>query len=227
MTKAFAIVLAAGASTRMGKCKTQLAWGDNQNLLTYQIQQWLWANVKPIIVLGQHNAEFRFDDLSKIKKVINLQANLGKTRSILAGLAAIPKNYQSVAISAVDQPRETIIYQQLIHQYHQQQAMITVPTYQGKKGHPIILDRQMHSALMKISEQKMGLRQIINDFDKQIHQVEFATADILVDINTPEQYQSHCERISFCLTKGIFITSQSEKAQLSKEKSVNQKLFPK
>ncbi|MCC5653000.1 hypothetical protein LC609_24980 [Nostoc sp. XA013] len=32
----FAIVLAAGTSTRIGTCKTSLPWGDDQTLLTYK-----------------------------------------------------------------------------------------------------------------------------------------------------------------------------------------------
>ena len=57
----FAIILAAGYSTRMGVCKTTLPWHNNQTLLRYQAEQFLQANITPIIVLGSHNAHRKSD----------------------------------------------------------------------------------------------------------------------------------------------------------------------
>lgn len=52
----WAIILAAGASQRMGTCKAGLPWGENRTLLTYQIEQFLMAGIRAIVVLRPHNA---------------------------------------------------------------------------------------------------------------------------------------------------------------------------
>ncbi|MEH1821619.1 MAG: NTP transferase domain-containing protein [Nostoc sp.] len=52
----FAIVLAAGKSTRMGTCKTSLPWHEGKTLLTYQLEQWLSVAFNPVVVLGLHNS---------------------------------------------------------------------------------------------------------------------------------------------------------------------------
>jgi molybdenum cofactor cytidylyltransferase len=186
----FALILAAGKSTRMGTCKTSLPWGG-KTLLTYQIEQWLSVNFIPVVVFGVHNSHKQQDCQPGSVIVINPRTNAGKITSILAGLEHIPENFHILAISAVDQPRTSEIYQQLISAHINNPTWITAPTYQGKIGHPIMWENHMRSHLQNIREETLGLRQIIPEFYSDIHQVEFDYADVLLDINTPEVYQKH------------------------------------
>ncbi len=174
----------------MGTCKTSLAWGG-KTLLTYQIEQWLSVDFIPVIVFGLHNSHKQQDCPPGSVTVINPHPNAGKTTSILAGLEHIPGNFHILAISAVDQPRKSEIYQQLISAHVNNPTLITAPTYQGKIGHPILWGNHMRSHLQNIREETLGLRQIIQEFYSDIHQIEFNCADVLLDINTPEVYQKH------------------------------------
>ncbi|MBE9197526.1 nucleotidyltransferase family protein [Nodularia sp. LEGE 06071] len=173
----------------MGTCKTSLPWGEGKTLLTYQMEQWLNVGFTPVVVLGSHNSQRQKDCPSSTLTVINPNANSGKTTSILTGLQNIPSNFDILAISAVDQPRKSDIYQKLISGHKTNSALITVPIYQGKMGHPILLGNKMRSHLQNISEKTLGLRKLIQNFHAVIHQVEFDNSDILLDINTPEIYQ--------------------------------------
>jgi molybdenum cofactor cytidylyltransferase len=186
----FALILAAGQSTRMGTCKTSLPWGG-KTLLTYQIEQWLSVDFTPVIILGLHNSHRQKDCPPKSLTVINPHANFGKTTSILAGLQHIPIDFHILAISAVDQPRTSEIYQRLIQAHQNNSALITVPTHQGKMGHPILFANNMRSHLQNIQEETLGLRQIMQNFSSEIQQVEFNYPAVLLDINTPEVYQKH------------------------------------
>ncbi|WP_100901859.1 nucleotidyltransferase family protein [Nostoc flagelliforme] len=185
----FAIVLAAGASTRMGTCKTSLSWGEGKTLLTYQLKQWLSIGFTPVVVLGSHNSDKEKDCPFGSLAVINPHANMGKTTSLLTGLQHIPPNFEILAISAVDQPRNLDIYQKLLLAHKDNSAMITAPTYQGKMGHPLLFSNGMRSHLQNIREETLGLRQIIKEFYPVIHQVKFETPAVLLDINTPKVYQ--------------------------------------
>ena len=189
--KKFAIVLAAGASTRMGTCKTSLPWGEGKTLLTYQLEQWFNAGFTPVVVLGSHNSYKQQDCPLGSLTVINPHANVGKTTSLLIGLQHIPSNFEVLAISAVDQPRKLDIYQRLLLAHQENSAMITAPTYEGKMGHPLLFSNGMRSHLQNIREETLGLRQIIREFYQVIHQVKFDTPAVLLDINTPEVYQEH------------------------------------
>jgi molybdenum cofactor cytidylyltransferase len=189
VTDTYALILAAGFSTRMGTCKATLPWHLQETLLTYQIQQWLQVGVTPVIVLGAHNATLARDCPTACQIVINPSPTGGKTQSILTGLAAMPTPWHSLAISAVDQPRPAPLYQQLVTAHLQTSALITVPTYGQRCGHPLLFHPALTPALQTIREETLGLRQIIQTDADQIHRVPWEDPIVLADLNTPEQYQ--------------------------------------
>lgn len=186
----FAIILAAGKSTRMGTCKTSLPWHNNQTLLQYQIREFLKAKFISIVVLSPQNADLQPEFPPEIQKIINPDPSRGKTSSIVTGLTQIPRDFTSLAISAVDQPRPREIYQKLRYFHQLNKALITAPTYNDRIGHPLIFSPEMLTYLNSISEANQGLRQIVKQFNSQIQKVEFNHPIVLADLNTPEHYQT-------------------------------------
>jgi len=191
--KNFAIILAAGVSTRMGTCKASLPWLDGKTLLSYQVEQWLIVDVTPIVVLGSHNAHHQNDCPQGSQVVINSFPSQGKTSSILKGLRLLPQDFEVVAISAVDQPRSTAVYQKLLKEHRHYAAMITAPSYKGRLGHPLFFSKKLLPYLEKIREESAGLRQVVQAFYSVIQKVEFDTSDVLADLNTPESYKTFLE----------------------------------
>ncbi|MBE9042953.1 nucleotidyltransferase family protein [Pleurocapsales cyanobacterium LEGE 10410] len=194
-TQNFALILAAGRSTRMGTCKTALPWSNGQTLLRYQAEQFLQANITPIVVLGSHNAHRRADCPPGSRVVINHQGDRGKTGSILTGLKLIPQSCSTITVSAVDQPRPASIYQTLLQTYYQKKPLIVAPCYRGKLGHPLLFSARLLPLLKDIQESSLGLRKIVRQFYAEIKQVEFTTARVLSDLNNEESY--HKARCSF------------------------------
>ena len=198
----WAIILAAGASQRMGTCKAGLPWGENQTLLTYQIEQFLIAGIRAIVVLNPHNANLLTNSPEilrsgqtpltpgryQVRAIVNSAPELGKTSSILLGLSQLPTNFTTVIISAVDQPRPAQVYQDLLHLSQQQLSPIVAPSYQGKMGHPILFSQKLWPELLTISEANLGLRQVIQKYRSHISYVE-APEIVLTDLNTPQLYQ--------------------------------------
>ncbi len=186
----FAIILAAGYSTRMGTCKTALPWHNNQTLLRYQAEQFLQANITPIIVLGSHNAHRRSDCPASSQVVVNFNCDRGKTSSILTGLECLPQEFSTITISAVDQPRSLYIYQTLLQTFDREKALITAPFCQGKLGHPLLFSKQLFPELKKISESSFGLRKIVKEFYDDIKKIAFDHPEVLSDLNHKVTYQS-------------------------------------
>ncbi|WAL62447.1 nucleotidyltransferase family protein [Thermocoleostomius sinensis] len=184
----YAIVLAAGASTRMGTCKASLPWHDSQTLLTYQLSQLLLATITPVVVVGTHNAYLQETCPAYVQVVVNPDTTRGKISSILTGLAVLPTQLQTLIISAVDQPRSTTIYTQLLQAHRQSTAPITLPVYGDRRGHPLLLSGELRSELLALSEQTLGLRQLVQQYSAQLQLVEFQTPEVLLDLNTPEEY---------------------------------------
>lgn len=188
--KNFAIILAAGKSTRMGICKTSLPWYNNQTLLQYQVTEFLKADFIPIVVLSPQNANSQPNFFEETQTIINPDPSRGKTSSILTGLTQIHQDFTTLAISAVDQPRPREIYQKLHYFHLLNKALITAPTYNDRIGHPLIFSPEMFPHLNSISEANQGLRQIVKEFNSSIQKVEFNHPIVLTDLNTPEHYQT-------------------------------------
>ena len=188
--KDFAIILAAGLSTRMGVCKTTLPWHNGRTLLRYQAEQFLLAGITPIVVLGSHNAYRRSDCPPGSRVVINFNCKQGKASSILTGLNALPHEFSSVIISAVDQPRSTYIYQTLLQTYKQNKSLIVAPCCRDRLGHPLLFSPQLLPNLKKIDDSTSGIRNIVSKFNSHIDKVQLATFEIFVDINHKNTYYS-------------------------------------
>jgi len=186
----FAIILAAGLSTRMGVCKTTLPWHNNQTLLRYQAEQFLLAGITPIIVLGSHNADRRSDCPANSQTVINLNCQQGKTSSILTGLNALPHKFSSVIISAIDQPRSAYIYQVLLQSYNQNKSLIVAPSNRDRLGHPLLFSSQLLPDLKKIDDSTFGIRKIVKDLNSQICKIELVSPEIFIDLNHQNLYYS-------------------------------------
>ena len=185
----FALILAAGKSTRMGICKTTLLWHNNQTLLRYQAEEFLLAGITPIIVLGSHNAHRKIDCPGSSLVAINDNCDLGKTESILTGLKLLPTEFSTITISAVDQPRSCSVYQTLLQAYLQNNSAIVAPCYRQKLGHPLLFSARLLPELKNINESTFGLRRIVRDFYSNIEKIEFASSEVMIDFNYFKEYQ--------------------------------------
>lgn len=186
MSAKIALILSAGASTRMGTCKASLPW-KGTTLLNYQVQQWQLADVMPVVVLGPHNADLQ--QTLTCRCLINPNPSAGKTSSILTGLRSL-SDWSVLAIAAVDQPRPAAIYQRLLREHLHHSALITAPTHHERIGHPLLFAAALLPDLLAISEETQGLRQIVQADPTRIHRVDFESAIVLADLNTPDAFEA-------------------------------------
>ena len=99
-------------------------------------------------------------------------------------------------IALVDQPMipAEIISSLVIVHADGDNSRITVPVYDGKYGHPIIVHRDYEPEIMEISEAASdGLRGFINRHRNEITEVEVDSPTILEDIDTPADYEKYAK----------------------------------
>ncbi|WP_204151842.1 nucleotidyltransferase family protein [Leptolyngbya sp. CCY15150] len=194
-----AILLAAGASRRMGRCKTTLPWGDRPSLLTYQTEQIRQAGLTSIVVLSPHNAHRQVDCAPNTQVVINPNPEQGKVSSILTGLAYLPTPVTALFLCAIDQPRPADLYLALINANKRHAAPITAPVHQGKLGHPLLFSATLLPRLQQIRDETLGLRAVVQQVYPQIHRLEWPSALVHHDLNTPDAYtQAYAVSPSTC-----------------------------
>src|SRR5690606_19838956 len=198
-----AIVLAAGESRRMGESlKALLPW-HGMPLVLYQTRELLAAQVDDIIVVVGHRAievEQALAELEpdpRVRLVRNDRYQDGKITSIRAGLEAIEKSPEAIIIIAVGQPRPRAILTRLLTAHDENVRVgrrITLPVREGRRGHPPIFSGDLLPELLDLREETEGLRAVLRGHEDEIGEVEIDDPIVLVDCNTPEEYESAYER---------------------------------
>lgn len=197
-----AILLAAGVSRRMGTLKALLDW-QGRPLIIHQIISLREAGADEVIVVLGHRADElqarigvnrEVYNLGKVRCVINEDYARGKTTSIKTGLWALGPSadpHAAILMLNVDQPRSAeVIGQTLSAHRNVEGRIITIPTYHGKGGHPIIVSRSLYDELIAIEEQTQGMKAVTERHRSATQRVELDAAELLWDVNTPEQYQA-------------------------------------
>jgi len=186
------ILLAAGKSRRMDRPKQLMPWGQS-TMLEQTIDNLLGSAVNEVIVVVGHKAEEvrKTIGTKPVKVAVNPDYEQGMSTSIVAGLSLIDSQAQAVMLVLGDQPLIDIqTINRLIDEFYDCDKGITIPTYHGKRGHPVIF-------AMKYKEELLGLkgdiggRQIIKDHPEDVLEVAVHCEGIITDIDTIIDYQSY------------------------------------
>lgn len=185
-----AILLAAGESRRMRTPKALLGWGG-ETLIEYQIHQLRRGGCDEVIaVLGHAARKIRpIAERAGAITVLNPEYTEGRASSLRTGAFAIPSGTSEIVVLNIDQPRPASIIRRLLESHLSTGALITLPTYEGKRGHPAFLCGSIGPELLRVNEATKGLREIIHRRAGAVHELPFDTDIVLLDINTPEDYE--------------------------------------
>jgi molybdenum cofactor cytidylyltransferase len=188
-----AIILAAGKSTRMGEAKQLLRLGES-TVLGQTIENVRRAAVNEIVlVLGASAEAIRCrlpaSLLEGLKVVVNPAYEQGMASSLRAGLSALDPRIDAALIVLADQPfvrPETL--DQLGRKHRQTQAQIVIPSYEGRRGNPVLLDRSVFAEVMAL-EGDIGCRAIFGSHTERTVKLEVEDEGILLDIDNQGDYE--------------------------------------
>ena len=184
-----AIILAAGASTRLGSPKQTIVY-EGKTLLQHAADAAQGAGCKPvIIVLGAH-ADAVQSHLAHFRAiaaiiVYNNHWQQGMGTSIVAGVTALLEAEPTIAAAIIlvcDQPfANAALLHHLIAQYNQTGKGIAASTYAGTIGVPALFDRKYFDALMQLSGDE-GAKKILLQHEEDVTLVPFEKG--VIDIDT-------------------------------------------
>jgi molybdenum cofactor cytidylyltransferase len=182
------IILAAGASTPMGKPKQLLPY-QGRSLLRHITEIAIASQNQPIIVVLGANAEIIKPEICQlpVQIVENLQWGLGMSSSIQAGVNALGQNVEAVVITLCDQPFVSPeVINQLVEAYRLSDKAIVACEYTDTLGVPALFHHTFFSKLANL-KQGEGAKQIIKKYINQVTSVPFLQGKI--DIDTPDDYE--------------------------------------
>jgi molybdenum cofactor cytidylyltransferase len=187
-----AILLAAGQSKRMGELKQLMSFGQS-TIVEQAVDNLLGSAVDEVIVVVGYRAEDVLKAMADkpIKLVINPDYEQGMSTSIIAGLNLVHSGARGVMLALGDQPLvDSQTINRLIDEFCSHDKGIAVPTYQGRKGHPIVFDIKYKEQLLKLSGD-VGGRQIIKDNPNDVLEVAVDSGSVVADFDTTDDYQAY------------------------------------
>ncbi len=192
-----AIILSAGLSSRMGSTKALLDW-HGKKLIEYQIEILIGIGIKKInLVLGHEKEKILpYTKRDEVNVIFNKDYKKGKSTSIIEGLKAVENDAKNIILISVDQPRPTWFIKEIITNHISNKSTITAPVYNGKRGHPIILNKKIFNEILTINNYKNGLKDVFRKNNNLVNTVNMNNKWTHLDLNTKEIYK---EAISYSL----------------------------
>ncbi len=188
-----AVILAAGASTRLGRPK-QLLMVGGQTLLRRVVNAALASACAPVVVvLGAHAARIA-PEVAGTGVIVaeNPDWAAGMASSIRVGLAALTANAPASDLDAAlflvcDQPHvSSPLLNALIERYETTAAPIAACAYGGGLGVPALFARELFGELASLSGAE-GARAVIMRHAPTVARVDFSEGAL--DIDTDADYR--------------------------------------
>ena len=201
----FGVILAAGASSRMGRDKALLPWppGAASGTVLSGAIEVLHRHSDLVVVVGGGNAaalEPVADSLSAYL-VRNPQPERGQFSSLQVGLQEVLNRGRDAAIVAlVDRPPATDAVVERLRQAYldsPREVWAVVPEHGGRHGHPVVFGREMITAFLR-APVSSSAREVEHAHPQHILYLPVDDSLVVANLDTPEDY----ERLAALSVKG-------------------------
>jgi molybdenum cofactor cytidylyltransferase len=185
-----AIVLAAGQSRRMGTQKLVLPF-HGKPMIAAVVDQLLNSPVDEIVVVTSDRDNSMAAALAgrDVRIAVNKDRNSEMLQSVRCGLTAASSDSEAVIVALGDQPTITSnVVRDLLRAYHSTGHRIVVPSYAGKRGHPLLISTQHRDEILNCHDQ-LGLRALLAAHPQDVFELPVNDAGVLEDVDIPDDYQ--------------------------------------
>ena len=194
-----AVILAAGESRRMGKQNKLLLSVGGESLLVKLVKSVCTSDVGQVLVVIGHEADkirLELKDLP-LSFVYNPNFSEGMTTSIKSGVKEVSPDCDGLLICLADMPFiKTSDINKLIHAYVQnrikEKRLIVVPVFKGQQGNPVLFSSEFRNDILE-HKKGSGCRGVIMNYPESVKEIEMDNDNMLLDVDTLEDYQSVSE----------------------------------
>lgn len=189
----YPLVLAAGASSRMGSPKAALDFGG-QTALARILETCADLGLgDPVVVTGAHPEETRAAaGQHPARFVRNAAWEEGRTGSLLRGLRAVPPDAAAVLLWPVDSclPGLEVLTELVAGLTSAPKGQAAVPCHEGRRGHPLLIGADALPRFLDLDPEASArdLVRALADEGRLVH-VEVSDPSVLMNCNTPSDYR--------------------------------------
>jgi molybdenum cofactor cytidylyltransferase len=184
-----AIVLAAGASTRLGQSKALVPVGGRAAVarLCATLRE---SGCPVIVVLGANDTAIRAAVPLFAKSIENPDWALGRTGSIQAALRTVWRD-DNILVAPVDHPAVTV---RTISALLRAKGEIRVPTFEGKRGHPTFFSHVIREEILALGKDE-PLHAVVHRDAQRVTEVPVEDPAILLNVDTPDDLKKLQEHL--------------------------------
>ena len=187
--KVAGIILAAGASRRMGSVNKLLASIAGKPLVRHAVESFVATSLSPIIVVVGYESDKVAAALEglPVQLVFNPDHATGQGSSVGVGVEALDNNVTDAMIGLGDMPLlpstllDSLIYTHIGREGHA--CNITIPGFEGQRGNPVLWGKTFFPELLTLAGDRGG-RQLLNDHKAAHHLIACDHSSVLRDVDT-------------------------------------------
>lgn len=115
----------------------------------------------------------------------------GMFTSIQTGLAHLPDSVTAFFVALGDMPMIPVhAYRTLTEGYRKKPGYIYVPTYEGHRGHPVLVPRRLVTDTPP-PDTDQGLRSVLRQHPELVIEVPVPYQGVCIDLDTPDEYRRY------------------------------------
>jgi CTP:molybdopterin cytidylyltransferase MocA len=191
-----AIILAGGASSRMGRPKALLSVADGDLFVTRIVRTLVDAGLQDVVVVSgfEHEAIVAAVESAgasvRPRVVRNHDPGRGQLSSLWCGLdAAVDADTPAVLMTLVDVPMiSAATVAAVLQRWRETRAPIVRPLFQRRHGHPVIFDRSVLGEL-RAAPLDQGARVVVHAHLREAVDVPVDDPGCIVDVDTSDDYR--------------------------------------
>ena len=190
-----AIILSAGASSRMGRPKALLPYREG-TFLEHLIEVTRHPRIGVTrVVLGAGAEVIRtMAKLDPSAVVFNPKWEQGQLSSICAGLRSLEGiDIDGIVLCPIDHPLVSArLVGELVERFYEGNKAIVVPTYKGRRGHPAIFSKAVFGELLA-APADMGARAVVWAHAADVLEVPTDEEGVVLNLNDPDMLKRAME----------------------------------
>jgi CTP:molybdopterin cytidylyltransferase MocA len=172
----------------MGAFKPLLPFG-NKTVIECCIDYLRAGGIEDVVVVLGHRAEEIRQHVSGVTFAVNPDPDSEMGASIEAGIRQLPETAQATLIALVDHPAVPASVVTTLLDSWQSGARIVIPTWQGRGGHPVLVDLCFQSELLNLPATG-GLRALFEAHRNDVKRVPVESPFIARDVDTWDDYSA-------------------------------------
>jgi CTP:molybdopterin cytidylyltransferase MocA len=172
----------------MGAFKPLLPFG-NKTVIECCIEYLRQGGIEDIIVVLGHRADEIRQKISGVTFAINPDPDSKMGASIAVGVTALPETAQATLIALVDHPAVPATVVSTLLESWEHGARIVIPTWNGRGGHPVLIDLSFRAELLNLSESG-GLRAFLEAHASVVKRVPVDSPFIARDMDPWDDYRA-------------------------------------